>query len=234
MLKKKLFLLSTIVILIAGALLFYVYKRQTPEIDKLILTLENIKKTIGIDLNLAPSRVKWNNGNEELTLSGKGGLYLDSLNSSKITEVFSNIDGYLLNSGFSNDPYNSDINDKISSLKKYKKDEIVCNLEKINNPNNTSSVNIACADVNKITYSFSSEKGTSCNENSECGVITDGCKRARVCRNLKFEFYNDCESPSQKIQDVDFSVAKCQCVSNQCVPKKSTPNESGQPNFEIK
>lgn len=234
MLKKKLLLLSIIVVLIAGAILFYAYKKQTPKIDKFVLTLENIKKSIGMDLNLAPSRIKWNTSEEELTLSGKGCSYLDALDSPKITELFGNIDGYLANSGFKNDSLNNDITDETSVLKRYRNEEIVCNLSKTKNPNNTSSVSVACADINKITYSFSSGKGNSCNADSECGVITDGCERARVCRNLKFEFYNDCENPTQKVQDIDFSVAKCKCESNVCVPRKSTPNESGEPIFEIK
>lgn len=235
MLKNKLTLVFIfIIILITGAFLFYTYKDQPLKPDKLGLILEDIKKTIGMDLNLAPNRIKWNTDNEELVLSGKGCYYLDALNAPKISEMFDNLCKFFENSGFKNDTNNNDVSDESSVLKKYKKDEIVCNLSKVNNLNNTSSISVACADINKVTYSFSSEKGTNCNADSECGVITDGCKRARVCRNLKFEFYNDCENPSQKVQDVNFDVAKCQCISNVCVPKKSTPNESGQPNFEIK
>lgn len=231
--KKKIILsiaLIAIVLIVAG--LFYFPKKQPEKIDKLSLILENAKGITGMNLNLAPDRIKWNADGKELTLSGKGCFYVDALNAPKVSEIFDNLGNFFGTSGFRNDSSNSDVSTDNSLLKKYKKDEIVCNLIKKANSNNTSTVSVACADIKNVTYNFNTGEGNNCNADSDCGVILDACERKRVCRNLKYEFFNDCENPSARVDDVDFSVAKCQCVSNQCVPKKpgtSSPAASPKP-----
>jgi len=226
MFKNKLILATLIIILAIGAGLFYFLKNEAQKTDKLSLILNGAKKATSMDLNLAPEKIKWNTEKGEIVLSGKGGMYLDALNSVKIEKLFNNLDVFFKNSGFKNDPNNDDIVEENMLLKKYKNGEVVCNLIKKNNPNSTSSLIFACANFNNTAFSFSSGKGTDCVADSDCGTLTDGCKRERVCRNLKYYFYNNCLNPSQLIKDIDFSTAKCQCVSNQCVPDKVTSPSS--------
>lgn len=220
--KKKILTVLTFILLILGVSAFFIFKNgNLSKEGKLDLLLESLKGVIGKELNLAPEKVVWNIKEKNLTFSGKGYLYLDGLNALKVSEIYDNLSKFLNNSGFKNDSDNMDISENGSILKKYKKDEIICNLIRQDNPNDTSSVIIACADINDIMYSFASGQGNDCKIDSECGVITDACEYKRVCRNLSYEFYNDCSNPSQLVKDIDFSIAKCQCISNQCAPKQS-------------
>lgn len=222
MLNKKLILISisTIILIATAVVLINLPKNQEP-VDKLSTVLADSKKVLGMDLNLSPERVKWNTNGKEMIYSGKGCSYLDALNAPKISDLFNNVCNFLETSGFKNNPENSDINDADSTTKRYIKDEIVCNIAKKNNSNSTSSISLACANVNNIAYNFNTGEGSECQIDSDCGVFTDACDHKRVCRNLKYDFYNTCSNPSQKVQDIDFSVSKCQCINNQCSAKKS-------------
>ncbi len=188
--------------------------------DKKAEILDGIKKVIGLDLNLVDSVIKWNTKDKEISLNSKGYYYLDVLKAPVIMKGFENSDNFLKQNGFSEDSYNPSINSQEKDKRVYKKDEVVCDISRVDNPNKTSSLIIGCAYLNDTVCGFSTNCGKECNVDSDCIVILDGCGRKTVCRNKNYKFYNDCLDPSSLVQDIDFSIQRCQCVENQCVQKK--------------
>jgi len=226
--KNTIIIAVIIFVISASAIYFYFSKPKEEPIQKITVgdILEQAKITIGVDLNIAPEIVRWNTKDRETTMDGKGCLYTDTLKAQKLSEIFGLLDDFLKEKGFANDQYNQDINEEGNVQRKYINGEVVCNLLMVENSNNTSSAKISCANIEDLIYNFDSDDGKECAQDSDCGVLFDSCARARVCRNINYKFYNDCENPSALIKDIDFSVANCQCIDNQCVPKKA--GENGQ------
>ncbi len=217
-----------IIIAFIGVLAFYFFNSPQPQEPVKItpeFMAEKMKNVIGIDFNIMPLRAVWNNGTEEITLTGKGYYYTDKKESIELDKQFGIFDDLFTKEGFLGDEFNPKMDEGGEKLNKYKKDNLVCNLSIIDNENNTSSLAAVCADIDAITYSFGSGKGVDCNTDSDCELIFDGCQSARVCRNKNYIFYNDCDNPSQLVKDIDFSTAGCKCVENQCIPIKAGQQE---------
>jgi hypothetical protein len=227
--NKTIILILILVALGIGLYLLLDKRSETPE-DKieeeqniLDTTLAKMKEAIKMDLNLMPLRITWNTeSNEERILDGKGYYYADVLGAQKIQDIFISLDDLLKKTGFKDNEQNRPINSEGNILRKYKKSEIVCNLAVVDNSNGTSSLSAACANINSLMFDFASGLGNECVKESDCGVLTDGCKKATVCRNISYKFYNTCDNPSSLVKDIDFSVAACECLKNQCTPKKQS------------
>lgn len=180
------------------------------------------KKIIGLDLNVMKEIIKYNTENEKLALDAKGCYYLDALKAEKITKGFNDLDNFFNQNGFSGDQYNPPFATEKEAFKIYKKNNVVCQIKKADNENDTTSLSVFCANEKDTMCNFSDEAcGTKCEQDSDCGVLLDSCKRKTVCRNINFKFYNDCENPSAKIDDISFGINRCKCSDNKCVVKFS-------------
>lgn len=189
------------------------------EEDVKLEILENMKQVIGMDLNLLDRVARWNNyDNKEITLDGKGFYYTDLQQSERILGIFKNVDDFLKQNGFADDP----LNEQKELSKRYidRDRNIVANIEIIDNPNETSSLIISLADTDKIICDFDTDCGTECNEDSDCHVILDGCNKMTVCRNKNYKFFNNCSNPTSLIDEIDFKVQNCQCLENKCAYKE--------------
>lgn len=192
-------------------------KEDCLEQDLILEILKNMKPVIGMDLNLLDRIVKWNDNNKkEINLDGKGHFYTDLMRSDKILEIFKNVDNFLKQNGFNNDPRN----EQKEFSKRYIKENIVANLEIVDNPNDTSTLTIALAYIDKIICDFNTDCGTECNADSDCKVILDGCNKMTVCRNKNYKFFNNCPNPTSIIKEIDFKIQNCQCLENKCAYKK--------------
>ncbi|OHA71310.1 MAG: hypothetical protein A3H01_01620 [Candidatus Wildermuthbacteria bacterium RIFCSPLOWO2_12_FULL_40_9] len=192
--------------------------------DSCVLTndwiLKEAKKIIGMDLNVIPNQaVEFNTKEGKTTFSSKGIYYSDLLKSAKIMEGFNAWEGFLKDLGFYNDFYNSPIRSDEKDDIRYNRDNIVCALSRTDNPNNTSSLSLFCGDISETLCNFNASCGRSCQTDSDCNLIVDGCAKKQVCRAKEVKFYNDCPNPSSLVSELDTSISECSCLESQCVPK---------------
>ena len=181
-----------------------------------------VKKAIGLDLNVMKGMVKYNIESGNVALDGKGCYYSDALKAEKTIKGFSDLDNLFKERGFNGDSFNQPVDSDEKNSRIYKKDNIVCQLDRIDNPNSTTSLSVFCAYEKDAMCNFSDEScGTKCENDSDCGVLLDACKRKTVCRNINFKFYNDCSDPSTKVNDISFGINRCKCSNNQCIVKFS-------------
>ena len=182
--------------------------------------LSEAKKIVGLDLNVIPKEiVKWNTKDGEIAFSAKGIYYLDILGAEKILKWFEDWDKFLNEIGFKSDSYNPAIVSDKENIVKYSKEKIVCVLNKVDNPNDTSSLSLFCGNTDDRLYDFKSVSGKGCNADSDCGLVTNACERKIVCRNKNYEFYHDCPDPTANVSELDVDIGSCICLESQCVPK---------------
>lgn len=180
------------------------------------------KEIIGMNLNIMPNEsIKWNNSEGEIIVSAKGIYYLDLLGAEKISKAFDNWKSFLEEQGFESDSYNPESKDEKSQTIKYKKEEIVCSVEKKDNSSNSSSsVGFYCGNISDTICGFQKDCGRECQSDSDCGLKVDGCAKKTVCRNKNYNFYNNCSNPTSKVSELNTDINGCKCVNNQCVPEK--------------
>jgi len=212
----KVFVVIVLIGLIGGTIYYFGIKKEE-KVDKIKL-LEEIKKATGIDLVLMDQVIKWNTKKGELALDGKRYYYLDLLKAPKLMQRFEDLDKFFKENKFKKDSRNKDIDSEEKSLRWYKKSNIVCYLSRVDNPDNTSSLTVGCADIADTMCHFDSDCGRECKTDSDCDIKFDSCQRKTVCRNKNYKFYNECPDPSSLIQDIDFKIQKCKCENNQCEP----------------
>ncbi|MFH1656388.1 MAG: hypothetical protein ABH956_01275 [Candidatus Nealsonbacteria bacterium] len=183
--------------------------------------LKEANKIIGLDLNVMPNQaVEWKVESGEVAFSGKGIYYTDLLKSEKIAKTFEDWEMFLKEIGLESNDYNPDIMEGKKSIKKYGNEKIVCELKKINNLNETSSLALYCANKDNEFCNFNSSCGRQCDNDSDCGLAIDGCAKKSVCRNKNYKFYQDCDIPTATVKDISTSISECICLDNQCLPKK--------------
>ena len=182
--------------------------------------LSEAKKIIGLDLNVIPKEtVKWNTKEGEIAFSAKGISYLDVLRAEKILKGFEGWDKFLNEAGFKTDSYNPAVTGEKETILNYTKGKIACVLKLTDNPGNTSSLSLFCGNVDDQLCNFKSDCGRGCNIDTDCGLVTDGCRKIIVCRNKNYEFYQDCANPTAKVSELDVDINSCECFENQCVPQ---------------
>ncbi len=208
---------AVFLVILIGAIIYFFGIKKEEKIDKTKI-LEDIKKITGMDLTLMDQVIKWNTRKGELTLDGKGYYYLDLLKAPKLMKIFEDLDKFFKDNKFEKDSRNKDVNSDEQSVIKYKKSNIVCILNRIDNKENNSSLSISCADVNEIMCNFNSNCGKECKTDSDCDIRLDSCQRKTICVNKNYKFYSECDNPSSLIKDIDFKIQKCQCIKNQCEP----------------
>ena len=184
--------------------------------------LEEAKKVIGMDLNIMPNEfIKWNAKGEKLAFSAKGIYFLDLLKAEKIIKGFEDWDKFLKESGFSADSDNPMITSDKENTIKYISGKIVCQLKRIDNSDNSSSLGLYCGNMDDKLCDFNSDCGKECTADSECRLIADGCAAKTVCRNKKYSFFNDCLNPTSDVSKLNMDINICGCVNNQCGLKVS-------------
>ena len=182
--------------------------------------LEEAKKIIGLNLNIMPDQaIEFNTTDEKIAFSGKGIYYSDLLKAEKVLNGFEDFNKFLKGIGFQEDDFNPKIQNDQQDLIKYKRENIICALGRVDNPNSTSSLSLFCGDPVNVLYNFNSSYGRSCQQDVDCDLIVNGCARKQVCRTKGVKFYNDCENPSSLVSELDTSISDCSCLENQCVPK---------------
>jgi len=134
-------------------------------------------------------------------------------------KMFADLEKLMGQEGFVSDSYNEGMDTDKNTLRRYKKGEIVCNLERVDNLKETTSLSVACANINDTLCNLNSDCGKDCKIDIDCGPVFDACQRKRVCRNPSYKFFNDCPNPSSNIDDIDFVFPGCKCVNNQCASK---------------
>ncbi len=208
------------------------FKRQcVKEGEGCVLTKEWIlgeaKKIVGLDLNVLPDKaIEFNTENGKIAFLSKGIYYLDELKAKKVIESFGNVKDFLQGIGFQADSFNPVTQDENQDLIKYKKDDLICVIGRVDNPNNTSSFSLFCGNPEDKLCNFNASCGRSCQSDNDCALITNGCAKKIVCRTKGIKFYHDCENPTSVVSELDTRITECACLENQCVPK----NENLRPN----
>lgn len=182
--------------------------------------IKEAKKIMGLDINIMPNQfIKWNTENEKIAFVAKGFVYTDVFESEKIIKLYNQISTLLKQSGLQENNYNPAVDNEKEKSSKYKKEEIVCALTRTNNTNNSSSLLFLCGDINERLYTFDSSYGRECGNDSDCGLVVNGCEKKVVCRNRNYKFYHDCLNPTANVDKLDTRIGECLCLENQCVPK---------------
>jgi len=182
--------------------------------------LGEAKKVIGLDLNVMVQPTQYNVGGEQSTLNAKGIYYADAMKAVKALQGFVDLDNFFKNNGFKIDEQNPVVSNDGQDLKVYRKDKILCQLSRTDKAaSSMTSLSVFCANDDDKMCDFSTTCGRQCQQDSDCGILLDACGRKTVCRNTSFNFFNNCSNPSAVINDIDFSIQHCLCVSNQCVPQ---------------
>ena len=181
--------------------------------------LKEANKTIGLDINIMPDQaIKFTTKDGEISFAGKGIYYTDLLRAPKLIERFGQLNQLLQKLEFTTDELNPAIKTDGADLIKYKKDTLVCMVGRTDNPNQTSSLSLYCGQMQDVLCNFNTSCGRSCNTDTDCGLLVNGCDRKMVCRSRSSKFYNDCPNPTAVADDLDVSINGCACVNNQCVP----------------
>lgn len=182
--------------------------------------LEEAKKITGLNMNIIPNEfIKWKKGDKEIAFSAKGVYYLDLPDSQKLADYFNGWDKLLRENGF------EEIADVSVSLHDgenkigYRKEKNICVINKVDNPNNTASLSLFCGNADNELCAFGEDCNRQCQQDSDCGLFTDGCAKRIVCRNKDSVFYNDCANPTSNVDELDVRIRDCICLENQCVPK---------------
>jgi hypothetical protein len=204
-------------IILIGVMVYFFGIKKEEKIDKTKI-LEDIKKITGMDLTLMDQVIKWNTSEGELALDGKSYYYLDILKAPKLMQIFGDLDKFFKENQFKEDSHNKEVKSDEKHLIRYKKSNIVCNLSRIDTPDETSSLSVGCADINEIACNFDSDCGKECKADSDCAVKFDSCQKKTLCRNKNYKFYSECSNPSNLIKDIDFTIQNCRCENNQCEP----------------
>ncbi len=241
--KKTIIIIIAAVIVLAGGIYFFInnYKNKNgclvfqgyswcafqnkciKKTDNCSLTtdwlIKEAKKIIGLDINIMGKAIKWNTEKGELILDAKGWYYLDVLKAEKAIKGFADLDNFFKQNNFDSDSYNPSVNSGEKDLRTYKKDKIVCQLSRIDNSGNTTSLSFFCAYENDTMCDFKANCGRECKTDNDCVIFGDGCAKRIVCRNKNYKFYSNCANPTSNINELDVDIVNCKCSDNQCVPK---------------
>jgi len=196
--------------------------KQT-ELEKL---LDKAVNTIGMNLTLMNQVIKFNSEKEHLAFNAKGYYFSDLQNAEKIIKGFEDLENLLKENNFAENNLNKTIETESKIQKMFLKEGLACELAKSDNPNQTSSVSIFCADLKDRVYDISSDIGKDCISDSECVVITDGCKRELVCKSNKYKYFNNCLNPTAEVDAIkNANLGGCLCQNNKCVGKPKSDIE---------
>lgn len=192
--------------------------------DERTKLMEGIREVFGMGLNPISWPIGWNLKEGESFFDGVGYYYTDLLQSEKIRNIFKSLGDYFKQNGFVYDFYNPPVKtDKKESLA-YKKDNIICNVFLVDNPNKTSSLFTGCSYADKIICDAAAECGTKCNIDSDCRAVIDGCNKKTACKNAGFKYFDNCNVSIKSVSNLNLDVQFCQCLNNKCAPKEAGAN----------
>jgi len=186
-------------------------------LDEKTKLLSAVGGVFGMELGLIPRVFDWENNGKKVYLDGKGYYYTDILDSEKIKSVWAGLNNYFSQNGFSKETSDG------KSPVVYKKDNIVCNLDKITNPNKTSSISASCAYDDGVICDTATDCGTECDNDEQCGAKLDACSKKTVCKNMGFKFFYNCLNPTNDASKIDFTIQSCKCEDRKCVWNNPQP-----------
>jgi len=101
------------------------------------------------EIILSKKEVEWNTKDNILKLEGYGLGYGDKIEkSNEMDQVFQNMENYLKNQGFTTDAYNAGSGSPYINSSRFKNNDIVCNLTKMNIEEKASTeIEVACAKI---------------------------------------------------------------------------------------
>lgn len=229
-----------IILIVAGLGIFSAWKlgylfKPAPTV---LSTINNVYAAEQIKLSNVNQIVKWGTKDGILDFNGQGGTYVDLTKSPVLMKLIDGCENYLLKNGFSKDNYNSNVTTNTTDIRRLKNNDIICNISRTDNPNQTSTMLLACASVKNPVYDITSNFGANCNTDADCGVRFDSQNCKNVCKNVSFKYFN--ESPKACIiNETNFDIQDCKCENNLCVRKlknmfvtptpKSTPTPTPKP-----
>lgn len=203
--SKKIILIVITLIVIAG-LTYWVFqpkeeeslKEETEETEEFLQTLINeIGVVTGFEFEprstaMMASDVRLNTAEGEMVFEGIGYGFGDTLYSPLIEEQFNKIKNLLEEKGFTIDDYNLGLGTVLMDVRRYQKDNIICNLKKTDSElKGRTDLEIACTDLEKDFW-----KNRDCTTESGKSLdLIKGKQKAMAndeCREIGFKETNMC------------------------------------------